>query len=168
MREWDIKTVGVYSWYICLGQSGKGHTESKRKYRVYCRQVTAYHLGCWEGLWKMVTLFLGWSAGQWDWRLGRESWRRKKRAEQRQMLHWKLPPSQPVILMTWGALQKAEGDPVDFASLSVNSNGALVPSWAIGFQNIMTPVSFWPKSHETFSCGLLTQNHTGYNRLWKM
>lgn len=47
----------------------------------------------------MVTLFLGVGpqvsgTGSWEEKL------EEKRAEQRQMLHWKLPPSQPVILMT--------------------------------------------------------------------
>lgn len=50
--------------------------DSERKYRVYCRQVTAHHLGSWgRSLWKVVTLFLGvgpWVSGTGGWEEKRE------------------------------------------------------------------------------------------------
>ena len=79
---------------------GRRHTKSERKYGVYCRQVTAYHLGLGEGVYGRLSLFFwGWACGSVGLAVGKRSWR-KRGGEQRQMLHWKLPPSQPVTLRT--------------------------------------------------------------------
>ena len=65
---------------VCLSglDLGRRHTENERKYRVYCRQVSAYHLGSWKGVYGRLSLFFwGWACGSVGLAVGKRSWRKR-------------------------------------------------------------------------------------------